>query len=244
MRININLSSHPYVDVGPLIKRLRTAVTILGAVTACLIVVFLVARAQHKAALAEAHQLDRTLESESTELKSYKSMMQRPDIILLADRTSALNQLFDEKAFSWTILMKDLEGVLPPQVQMATIEPIRGKDGSISLQIHLTGPRANAIGFLENLERSPRFVQPRIGRESTQSDTRGSQGPPALSDTSVEEFDIVAGYDVSQSPGAEPVDHGADISSLQAAITPRPVPGMKAALAIVNSPSVHRGGGK
>ena len=36
-----------------------------------------------------------------------------------------LNQLFDEKTFSWTLAMEDLETVLPGGVQVATLDPTR-----------------------------------------------------------------------------------------------------------------------
>ncbi len=42
-------------------------------------------------------------------------------------QAQALNKLFEEKTFSWTLAMEDLETVLPGGVMVSTIEPIRDK---------------------------------------------------------------------------------------------------------------------
>ena len=60
-------------------------------------------------------------------------------------RRENLNQLFDEKAFSWTLAMEDLETVLPGGVQVTTLEPTRDKDGHITLQLRVLGPRDLSI---------------------------------------------------------------------------------------------------
>jgi len=43
----------------------------------------------------------------------------------LLKQVAALNQLIDEKTFSWTLAMEDLETVLPGGVQTNTLEPVR-----------------------------------------------------------------------------------------------------------------------
>lgn len=204
MQITINLASRPFLDFTKLVNRLRIATAWLGVVSLGVVILFVMSQVRHNSLRAEAHLLDRKIDRESTELRGYKGLLQKSDNFLLADRTAALNQLFDEKAFSWTLLMKDLEGILPPQVQMATIQPIREKDGSISIQIHLLGPRARAVEFLQNLEASSSFVQPRVLAENAQDDARGTAAPSALSDSSMEEFDIVAGFDMGDPSGLQP----------------------------------------
>src|ERR1035441_2434788 len=84
------------------------------------------------------------------------------------------NGLFDEKAFSWTLAMEDLETVLPGGVQVTPLEPSRSKDGHITLRMHVIGPRDKDVELVRNLEHSRRFLQPRIVGES--SDTNGTPG--------------------------------------------------------------------
>ena len=56
--------------------------------------------------------------------------MREPDNAQLLAQAATLNQLFDEKAFSWTLAMEDLETVLPGGVQVASLEPRATKTGT------------------------------------------------------------------------------------------------------------------
>ena len=51
--------------------------------------------------------------------------------------------------FSWTLAMEDLETVLPGGVQVTTLEPMRDKDGHITLHLRVLGPRDFVKSILE-----------------------------------------------------------------------------------------------
>jgi len=216
MQIAINLATRQFVDVRPLTKRLKTCVKVLGVINLCVGVLVYVAHSSSTSSQARAHDLDRIATAQSAELVKYRSMMERPENVLLADRTNALNQLLDEKAFSWTLLMQSLEGDVPADVQLASIQPVRAKDGSITLKFHVVGPRARAIELIANMEQEPCFPMPRILGENVQDDARAKEPPHALSDSTVEEFEVETGYDESQAAIAPRKDapdqeeHGAD----------------------------------
>ncbi len=63
--------------------------------------------------------------------------MQQPDNARTLQQAESLNQLFDEKAFSWTLAMEDLETVLPAGVQVTTLEPTV-KDGQITVHLRVS----------------------------------------------------------------------------------------------------------
>ena len=63
------------------------------------------------------------LRASTQERQGYQNLMHRPDNAQLLKQADALNQLFDEKAFSWTLAMENLETVLPGGVQVTTLEP-------------------------------------------------------------------------------------------------------------------------
>ncbi len=65
--------------------------------------------------------------------------------------------------------MEDLETVLPGGVQVSTIEPVRAKDGHITLHLRVIGPRDRAVELVRNLEHSKRFLLPRIVGENAES---------------------------------------------------------------------------
>lgn len=195
MQITINLATRPFADVRPLLKFLKRTVIVLGCANVLVGLLVCLAHSSRNSSRAQAHALDRIVASQSEELLKYKSVMQRPENVILADRTNALNQLFDEKTFSWTLLMLNLEGDVPTDVQLASIQPVRAKDGSISLRFHVIGPRGRIIELLANLEKTPCFVLPRVLGENAQEDPGTKVPPHALNETSVEEFEVEAGYD-------------------------------------------------
>ena len=127
--------------------------------------------------------------------------MQQPDNARLLAQIAALNLLFDEKAFSWTLAMEDLETVLPGGVQVATLEPIRAKDGVITLHLRVVGPRDLDVNLLRNLEHSRRFLLPRIvGETADAGEGLNQQRLQPVSASSRVDFDLLAAYNPPQ-PG-------------------------------------------
>jgi type IV pilus assembly protein PilN len=126
--------------------------------------------------------------------------MRRPANAGVLAQAGALNQLFDEKAFSWTLAMEDLETVLPGGVQVSTIEPVRDKNGHITLHLRVIGPRDHAIDLVRNLEHSKRFLLPRIVGENSESTGGAGERLEPVSASSRVNFDLLAEYNPA-SPG-------------------------------------------
>src|SRR5258707_11146531 len=89
-----------------------------------------------EAARARAHSLDGKIAQITQERQQYQTMMQQPDNARTLQQAESLNQLFDEKSFSWTLAMEDLETVLPAGVQVTTLEPTI-KDSQISVRLRV-----------------------------------------------------------------------------------------------------------
>ncbi len=119
-----------------------------------------------------------------------------------SSRPKLLNQLFDEKAFSWTLAMEAMETVLPGGVQVTSIEPIRDKDGHITVHVRVVGPRDRADDLVANLEHSRRFLQPRIVGESAESSNSPSQRQEPISISNRFDFDLLADYNPPTSGGS------------------------------------------
>ena len=145
MRVTINLASRPFADLGPALKTLRIAI---GAVAAAAILLALGLHAvHHKAEEARARErgLDGKIAQIQRERRGYENLMRQPDNARTLSQAESLNLLFDEKSFSWTMAMEDLETVLPAGVQVTTIEPTRAEDGHITLRLRVIGPRDRAV---------------------------------------------------------------------------------------------------
>ncbi len=120
--------------------------------------------------------------------------MHHPDNAQVLVQAEALNQLFDEKAFSWTLAMEAMETVLPAGVQVTSIEPIRAPDGHITVHVRVVGPRDRADDLVANLEHSRRFLLPRITGENAESSNNPSQRQEPISISNRFDFELLADY--------------------------------------------------
>ena len=114
--------------------------------------------------------------------------MQQPDNARSLQQAENLNHLFDEKAFSWTLAMEDLETVLPAGVQVTTLEPIATKNGQISLKLRVVGPRDKDVELVQNLEHSRHFLCPassvKAPRATADPTRRSNPSAPPTASTS------------------------------------------------------------
>ena len=206
MKITLNLASRPFTDLTDVFKRLRIAMGVLTlvAISLGLILHFVLQRDQR--AYDRAHLLDADFTAMANERLSYETMMQQPANAKVLEETDALNELFDEKAFSWTLVMKDLETVLPGPVQVTAIEPVRSKDGQVILHLRILGPRTENIRLVENMEHSDRFRLPRIQGESPESNGGSNGRLRAVSASSAEDLDLLTDYNILPSVSAVPAE--------------------------------------
>jgi type IV pilus assembly protein PilN len=199
MRVTLNLATRPFADLGPAIKRLRIGMAVLAVVAIGLGVGLHAIHQKAEAARARDHSLDGQIAHLDQEREGYQAMMHKPDNAAVLDQAEFLNKLFDEKAFSWTLAMEDLETVLPGGVQVTTLEPARAKDGHITLHLRVVGPRDRSVELVRNLEHSRRFLLPRIVGENASETTAGPNqrlAPVSASDRF--DFDLQAEYNPSK----------------------------------------------
>lgn len=194
MRITLNLATRPFADLGPAIKRLRISMGVMALVSIFLGLGLYFLHHKAEEARARAHSLDGRIAAVTVERQNYENMMRQSANAQLLVQSGTLNQLFDEKTFSWTLAMEDLETVLPGGVQVSTIEPLREKDGRITLRLRVIGPRDRTVELVKNLEHSKRFVLPRIVGENAESTGGPNEKLEPVSATNRVNFDLLAQY--------------------------------------------------
>ena len=194
MRISLNLATRPFTDLGPAIKRLRIAMAVLAVIAIGLGLALHAFHRQAEEARARDHSLDSQIARITGERQGYQNLMRQPRNAQLLERVGDLNRIFDEKAFSWTLAMEDLETVLPSGVQASTLEPVRAKDGSITLRLRVIGPRDKAVELVRNLEHSRRFLLPRIVGENSESSGAPGEKLEPISASNRVNFDLLADY--------------------------------------------------
>jgi len=195
MRVTLNLATRPFADLGPAIKRLRMGMGILALLAIALLLGLRALHQKAEQARAREHSLDGQIARINLERQKYQALMQRPDNAQLLKESIAINSLFDEKAFSWTLAMENLETVLPGGVSVVTLEPVRAKDGSITVHLRVDGPHDRSVDLVRNLEHSRRFLQPRIvGESSAETSSGPNQRLEPVSASNRFNFDLLAEY--------------------------------------------------
>src|SRR5215472_12185175 len=118
MKITVNLATRPFADLGPILKRLRIAMVAFAVVSIGLGIGLHLLHAKAEAARAKMQVVDDKVTSINRERQNYQAMMRQPQNAQVLDEAGHLNALFDQKVFSWTLAMEDLETVLPRGVQV------------------------------------------------------------------------------------------------------------------------------
>jgi type IV pilus assembly protein PilN len=196
MRISVNLATRPFVELSAFFLRLRLIMVLLAIVGLGAIVWAHILQTQLDQAQSRMDAYaSRTLAAQH-EKQSNERRMRQPVNAEVLDRAHFLNGLFLRKSFSWTAVMMDLETVLPVGVQVTSIEPQISADGDVVIRLRVSGDRDKAVQLVRNLERSRRFLQPRLTGESVQAKTAGQQNAPTPADLagSGVEFEILANY--------------------------------------------------
>lgn len=195
MKIRVNLASQPYVELQPVYKRLRTWMIILALTGGALWFLYHSERGQAQVAKDRVAAVQHRVQQLQNQQQQYKALMAQPKNAAILQQSDFLNSLFQQKAFSWTATMEDLENVLPAGVQVLSIEPVIDKAGHVTIHLRVTGARDRALELIRNLEQSQHFASPRLTAESLANTGNGpATAVEPVSETNQVNFDILADY--------------------------------------------------
>lgn len=207
MRISVNLATRPFVELRPLLARLRLLMLALLLVAMGLGVALQALKAKAATATAQMDALKEQTRGFTDERARNEAKMRQPQNKAVLDRSLFLNALFARKSFSWTATMMDLERVLPAGVQVTSIDPVITKEGDVQIRLRVSGDRDRTIQLVRNLEHTQRFVGPRLVSETAMTKEKATAlGSPALQNVggvpgglnspagAGVEFDILSGY--------------------------------------------------
>ena len=198
MLVTLNLATRPFVELRPLLAKLRLTMIALALLATGLIIGLRALKDRADVATAQMDSLkSQTADYQSRMLKN-EARMKQPQNRAVLERAQFLNELFAKKSFSWTAVMMDLERVLPYGVQVTSIDPSITKEGDVNIRLRVSGDRDKAVQLVRNLEKSRRFLSPKLSSESLQASQQGATGGaygqlPAGAQLGVQ-FDILSGY--------------------------------------------------
>lgn len=185
MRFDINLASQPYEDARQFWMRWGTALGAGSLLTLVLLTMTVVGWVNAR----RDHQTIARIRAEIADRDQRKMDAERflglPENRTTRDQSQVLNELIERKAFSWTLVLENLEKVMPARVHLVSIHPELDPDNQLALKMTVAGDsRDRAIELARRMEDSRRFAQTNIisevSRESKTGDT--------------EQFEIAAVY--------------------------------------------------
>ena len=199
MRITVNLATRPFVELRPFFLRLRIFMAVLAVVGVGALIATHLLQKKLDVAKAQLDQVHENVVAARNEKQGNEQRMRQPANAAVLARAHFLNALFLRKSFSWTAVMMDLETVLPVGVQVTSIEPQISSNGNVIIRLRVSGERDRAVQLVRNLERSKRFLAPRLTGEAAQTKELGTQGNPNVANTNSlappgVEFEILADY--------------------------------------------------
>ena len=188
MRLNINLASKPYEDSRQFWVYWGTGLGLLALVTILLVSL---AVGGFIEANRDRQQIAK-LKSEMAEFDREKTqaiaMLNDPQNREIRDRSHFLNELFERKAFSWTLVFEQLEQVMPAHLHVISIHPDLTDDNSVELKLVVGGEtQEQALDLVRKMESSKHFRQTRIDAEKFQEQQNGANNDRV-------QFDIDALY--------------------------------------------------
>jgi hypothetical protein len=168
MRVDINLATHPYEDVGRFRLRWGGAVAGLGLLTLLLVYYALVGWSTARKDRDLIRQGQQQIAARDQERANAQAILNRPENQSTRDCSQFLNQLFQRKAFAWTKVFQDLEGVMPPRLHVVSIRPEMAPDNQLQIKLVVAGEsRDRAQELVRRMENSQRFQQTEILQETT-----------------------------------------------------------------------------
>jgi type IV pilus assembly protein PilN len=194
MRVSLNLASRPYVELRPLYKRLRIVIAVLALLAFGFWYVLRTEYVRAQAAQAKVDAIHASVAQMESEQQRDQDEMQQPRQAAVLRQAQFLNNVFLRKAFSWTAVMIDLERVLPAGVQVTNIDPQVAKDGHVTVRLRVLGQHERGVDLMRNLEKSRRFLTPRLTGESAETSGASNQAAPASGMVNGVNFEIVADY--------------------------------------------------
>ena len=205
MRIQLNLATRPFVELGPLYLRLRILIILLAVIAVPLWLLLATEKRKASEAQARLAAVEQKIQAIDAQKQAFQAQMREPKNAAVLTQSQFLNQMFARKAFSWTAVMMDLENVLPSGVQVMNIDPVVSRDGKVTIRLRVSGAHDRGVDLVRNLEHSHRFLAPRLARETAESNQNG-RPVEQVSATSNVNFDLLAEYnplpDTTEKPAA------------------------------------------
>lgn len=165
--IHLNLASRPYRDYRPV----YAAVVVMSLLAAFLMLqnVETYVRYTHETrnTRAKIAAIEAETARERQREQSVQGQLKGLDLVRLDAQTKFVNAKLQERAFSWSTLLDQLESVLADDVRLISVAPSFSDDGSIHLALDLRSKAGDGMTRTMNrMNADPQFTNPFPSGES------------------------------------------------------------------------------
>ena len=172
MKYHLNLSSSPFPHYRAT-NGVLSGVLILVAVFSVWQLVSFLGYMDNVQALGAAEQEARVeWASLGDQISDIDARLGRPEALAGIEEVRFLNTVIERQRFSWTLLLADIEDVIPRAVYLVTLQPQIGESGEVLVRMEAIGQTIDALSqFIRDLEGTDRF-----GDVAVSSETRSIDG--------------------------------------------------------------------
>jgi type IV pilus assembly protein PilN len=159
--LHLNLASRPYRDYRPV----YATVVVMSLITAFLMLNNVETYYRYTRDTQSTRTKIATIEAQTAQEREREAAIQqrikRLDLGRLAAQTKFVNTKLAERAFSWSMLLDELESVLDADVRLLSVSPRFDSDGKITLGLNFQSKSADGmIKTINRMNADPQFRNP------------------------------------------------------------------------------------
>jgi hypothetical protein len=159
--IHLNLASRPFRDYRPV----YAVVVVLSLLTAFLMLNNIETYYRYSRETRTTRAKIAALEAQTQKERQLQQASERKlaglDLARLDAQTRFVNLKLQERAFSWSVLLDELESILADDVRLLAIAPNFGEDGGVELSLQFESKSSDGlITTLNRMNADPQFNDP------------------------------------------------------------------------------------
>lgn len=158
MRINVNLASRKYEDVRRFFFAWGASLAILALLTVALAVAAVIKRSNAQRDARDARVLEQNiavLQKKRNELKAFENLPENREV---TQQKQFWNTQISRRLFSWTLLLNELQKIMPERAYIDSVQPEITPDNRLLLKVRVIGEKKDdGLQLIERMESSKRF---------------------------------------------------------------------------------------
>ena len=189
MRIDVNLASQHYEDARQFYFRWVGALVVVVALTLGL--AFMgwhryQSTADDRKHINDVHQRISGLDQER---KHAEEILNRPENRDVRDQSRFWNDVIDQKSFSWTQLLSDLEKIMPARAYVVSVQPTLTPEKRLRLKLTIAADNhENGVELQAKMEHSEHFQGAEIVSEGVHQSQGAGPGSAPITEFVIETF--------------------------------------------------------